>query len=120
MTRPAPVSMPPWADPADIEYAVMEFQRTGFHRPLNYYRSLQPFFDLGKAYKGVTIQQPAFFLTGDADGMYQLRPVHEAELKLIVPGLRGVHVLANVGHWVHREAPDVTNTRLLNFLNGLS
>ena len=120
MSRPAPMSMPPWADPADIDYAVEEFQRTGFHRPLNYYRSLQLFFDLGKAYKGVKIQQPAFFLAGGADGMYKLRPVDETELKTIVPGLRGVRVLADVGHWVHREAPGSTNALLLDFLHGLS
>ena len=49
MYRQAPVSVPPWADAADVEYAIMEFERTGFNRPLNYYRSLQAFFDLGKS-----------------------------------------------------------------------
>lgn len=119
MYRPAPVSTPPWADPADIDYAVKEFQRTGFHRPLNYYRSLQSFFDLGKAYKGAVIRQPAFFLAGDADGLSKLRPLDEAEFRQVVPGLCGVRVLADVGHWVHREAPEATNTLLLDFLNGL-
>ncbi len=119
MYRSAPVSVPPWADPADIAYAVAEFERTGFHRPLNYYRSLQSFFDLGKGYKGVTIRQPAFFLTGEADGVNKIRPVDEAELQQAVPGLRGVRVLPDVGHWAHREAPDVTNELLVTFLRGL-
>ena len=119
MYRQAPVSFPPWADPADIEYAITEFERTGFHRPLNYYRSLQAFFDLGKAYKGAVISQPAFFLTGDADGVNKIRPVDEAELRRTVPGLRGVRVLPNAGHWVHREVPEATNALLLKFLRGL-
>jgi len=119
MYRPAPVAIPPWADPADIDYAVAEFERTGFHRPLNYYRSLQHFFDLGKAYKGVAIRQPAFFLIGEADGVNKMRPVDEAALRQVTPGLRGVRVLPDVGHWVHREAPDVTNALLTAFLRGL-
>ena len=119
MSRPAPVNSPPWADPTDVALAVGEFQRTGFHRPLNYYRSLQAFFDLGKAYKGVAITQPSFFLTGEADGMGKLSPVDEKKLRQVIPGLRGVSVLEDVGHWVHREAPDATNTLLLDFLNGL-
>lgn len=97
-----------------------EFERTGFHRPLNYYRSPQAFFDLGKAYKGVPIRQPAFFLTGEADGVNKIRPVDEAALRQSIPGLRGVSVLPDVGHWVHREAPDVTNGLLLDFLAGLN
>jgi pimeloyl-ACP methyl ester carboxylesterase len=119
MYRPAPVGVPPWADPADFEYAVKEFERTGFHRPLNYYRSLQSFYDLGKAYKGVTIRQPSFFLTGDADGVNKIRPVDEAEMRNMAPGLRGIRVLSNVGHWAHREAPDETKALLLDFLRDL-
>ena len=119
MYREAPVSVPPWADPADIEYAIKEFERTGFHRPLNYYRSLDAFFEIGRAYKGVVLRQPSFFLTGDADGVNKIRPVIEAELRLIVPGLRGFRVLPNVGHWAHREAPSETNELLLDFLRGL-
>ncbi len=119
MSRPAPVSQPPWADRSDIEYAVTEFQRTGFHRALNYYRSLQPFFDLGKAYKGVRIHQPSFFVTGAADGVNKMRLPDEAELKLAVPGLRGFRVVDSVGHWVHREDPDTLNSLLLGFLRSL-
>ena len=119
MYREVPVSVPPWADPTDIDYAVKEFERTGFHRPLNYYRSLQAFFDLGKAYKGAVIRQPAFFLTGDADGVNKIRPMNEAEMRVTVPGLRGIRVLPNVGHWAHREAAEATNALLVDFLNGL-
>ena len=96
-----------------------EFERTGFHRPLNYYRSLQPFFDLGKAFAGVKIRQPAFFLSGEVDGVNKIRTFTEDEMRANVPGLRGMRVLPGVGHWVHREAPDATNALLVKFLNGL-
>ena len=97
---------PPWADPVDIEYAVKEFERTGFHRPLNYYRSLQSFYDLGKAFKVGVIRQPSFFLTGEADGVNKIRPVDEAEMRKTAPGLRGIRVMPNVVHRAHREASD--------------
>ena len=119
MYRPAPVSCPPWADPQDMAYAVAEFERTGFKRPLHYYYSLQPFSEMNMGFKGVTINQPSFFLVGEADGVNKMRPVDEAAMYRSIPGLRGVRVLHDVGHWVHREAPDATNQILLNFLNGL-
>lgn len=116
MWRPAPVAAPAWADPADIAYAVAEFQRTGFHRPLNSYRSLQLFSDVGKAFKGRTISQPCFFLTGEADGLAKVRAIDEAALRRDAPGLRSVEILPDVGHWPHREAPRVTNDLLVRFL----
>lgn len=119
MMRPAPVPIPPWADPSDVAYAVAEFERTGFHKPLSYYRALQSLFDLGKAYKGVTIRQPSFFLTGEDDGVNKMRPLDEAELRQNAPGLCGIRVLPDAGHWPHRERPDVTNAILLEFLQSL-
>ena len=119
MWRQSPVAIPPWADAEDIAYGVAEFERTGFHRPLNYYRSLQPFFDLGKAFKGVTVRQPAFFLSGEVDGVNKIRKFTEEQLREVVPGLRGMRELPGIGHWVHREAPDITNALLVDFLNGL-
>jgi pimeloyl-ACP methyl ester carboxylesterase len=88
----------------------------GSRRPFR--RSLQRFFDLGEAYKGVIIRQPAFCLTGEADGVNKIRPVDEVEMRRAVPELRGVRVLPDVGHWAHREAPDATITLLLDFLRG--
>jgi pimeloyl-ACP methyl ester carboxylesterase len=113
---PAPVPCPQWADPADIAYAVAEFERTGFHRPLNSYRSLQLFSDLGKAFEGVTVDQPSFFLGGAADGLAKVRAFDEATLRRDAPGLRGVAILPEVGHWPHREAAAATNELLVNFL----
>ena len=47
--------------------AVADFQRRGFHGPLNYYRAIQPFADMSGAFRGARVAQPSFFLTGAAD-----------------------------------------------------
>jgi pimeloyl-ACP methyl ester carboxylesterase len=116
MLRPAPVPVPSWADPSDVAYAIAEFQRTGFHRPLNYYRSVHPFARINKAFKGLQIHQPSLFLAGAADGLAHVRPFDEAALRRNVPGLRKMVVMPEVGHWPHREAPAATNELLVNFL----
>ena len=119
MLRPAPVRIPPWADTADIAFAVSEFGRTGFHAPLNYYRSIEPFFELTRAYSGLTIQQPSFYLVGEVDALNLMRPTSERELRSGLPGLRGFVELPGIGHWPNREAPDKFNAALLGFLGGL-
>ena len=117
--RPAPVAIPPWADPDDIAYAVQEFRRTGFRGALGYYRSIQPWFDLAAPYKGAVIRQPSFFLVGAVDGLNLLRRTTETELRVGLPGLRGFLELPGVGHWPHREAPNAFNAALLGFLGKL-
>ena len=61
---PPPV-LPTWIDPDDLAATVAEFQRTGFHGGLNWYRAIQPSFELTAPFKGAKIHQPAFFLRGD-------------------------------------------------------
>ncbi len=117
--RPAPASLPEWADPADVEETICEFTRTGFRGGLNYYRSLQLGFDLSAPFKGKLIDQPSFFLVGEADGLNQIVSPTTEELHKVLPGLRGHIRLPNVGHWPQREATAKTNAALLNFLKQL-
>lgn len=116
LTRPAPVAVPPWADPADVAYTVAEFARTGFHGPLNNYRMIQLFFDLSGAFAGAVIRQPSFFLMGLADGANETHRATTEELRQALPGLVGHVELEGVGHWVQQEAPAATNAALLGFL----
>ncbi len=117
LTRPSPVGVPGWADAGDVAAAVADFQRSGFHGPLNYYRAIQPFFDMAGAFAGATIRQPSFFLMGKADGLAKVRTVTEDSLRLSLPGLRGFLALDGVGHWPQLEATSVVNAALLGFLN---
>jgi len=119
MVRPVPIAIPPWADPEDVAFTVAEFQRTGFRGGLSYYRSIQPFFDTARAFSGLTIRQPSFYLVGEVDGLNQMRKTSEAQLRTGLPGLRGFVELPGVGHWPNREAPDKFNAALLGFLRGL-
>lgn len=119
MYRQAPVVVPPWADAEDVAYTVAEFQRTGFHGGLNYYRSIQAGFDLSAPFKGAIIRQPSFFIVGEADGLNKVRPSTEQGLRASLPGLRGFVSLPDIGHWPQREAPHAFNEALLGFLAGL-
>lgn len=119
MVRPAPVTIPPWADEQDTAYAVAEFERTGFEAPLNYYRSLQPFYDLSHALRGLVVRQPSYYLIGQLDALNIMRPTDEAGLRVGLPGLRGYQEVPGVGHWPNREAPETFDAALLEFLSGL-
>ena len=116
LTRPSPVGIPGWADADDVAAAIADFERTGFHGPLNYYRAIQPFSDMAGAFSGATIRQPSFFLTGNADGIGKMRAVTEDGLRRPLPGLRGFVALDGVGHWPQLEATAAVNDALLRFL----
>lgn len=117
--RPAPVAVPPWADAEDVAYTVSEFQRTGFHGGLNYYRAIQLGFDLCAPFKGALVRQPAFFLRGEADGLNALGGGTTEELQRVLPDLRGNLDVKGVGHWPQREAPHAVSNALLGFLSEL-
>lgn len=118
--RPGPVSLPSWAELDYVKHNVTEFQRTGFHGGLNYYRAAEPYFYLSAAFKGAKIMQPSFLIMGEADGLKQLYPLTEDQLRIGLPGLVGILELDNGGHWVQHEATDEASNQLLNFLHTVS
>lgn len=103
--------------PGRYDYAIAEFERSGFRRPLHSYRALHRFAGLGRAFAGMTIDQPSFFLMGAEDGLNHVREICEAELRRLAPGLKQFVILPEVGHWPHRAAADRTNDLLVTFLN---
>jgi pimeloyl-ACP methyl ester carboxylesterase len=114
--RPAPGPLPSWAERDYVDHNIAEFQRTGFHGGLNYYRAAEPYFDLAAAWKGAKITQPSFFMMGKADGLKELYPLTEEQLRVGLPGLRGSVELDNVGHWVQHEASVAVNEQLVKFV----
>jgi pimeloyl-ACP methyl ester carboxylesterase len=98
----------------------MEFQRTGFHGGLNYYRSAEPYFYLSAAWKGAKITQPSFYIAGKADGLKELYPLTADQLRVGLPGLLGSLELDNVGHWVQHEASEEVSDQLVKFLRTVS
>jgi len=117
--RPAPGPLPSlasWAEPDYVEHNVAEFQRTGFHGGLNYYRAAEPYFYLSAAFKGAKVTQPSFYMVGKADGLKELYPLTVDQLRVGLPGLVGTVELDNVGHWVQHEASAEVNDQLVKFL----
>jgi pimeloyl-ACP methyl ester carboxylesterase len=114
--RPAPGPLPSWAEPDYVAHNVAEFQRTGFHGGLNYYRGAEPYFDLSAAFKGAKVTQPSFFIWGKADGMRELYPLSVDQMRAGLPGLVGGLELDDVGHWVQHEASDLVSDQLVKFL----
>ncbi|MCR8560350.1 alpha/beta hydrolase [Mucilaginibacter sp. BJC16-A38] len=117
--RPAPVALPSWAEPDYVAYNIKEFQRTGFHGALNYYRAAEHYFNLSEQWKGAKITQPTFYITGKSDGLAILYPPFE-RLKVHVPGLIGNLEIENVGHWVHHEASAQVSEQIVKFLNAIN
>src|SRR5580700_5060144 len=114
--RPAPGPLPSWAESDYVNHNISEFQRTGFHGGLNYYRAAEPYFDLSAAFKGAKITQPSFFIWGKAEGMKELYPLTIDQMRAGLPGLVAGLELDNVGHWVQHEAHDVVSDQLVKFL----
>jgi pimeloyl-ACP methyl ester carboxylesterase len=114
--RPAPGPLPAWAEADYVAHNVAQFERTGFHGGLNYYRAFEPYFYLSGAYKGAKISQPSFYIEGKADGLNELYPLSDEQIHAGLPGLVGVVRLDNVGHWVQHEASAEVSNQLLKFL----
>jgi pimeloyl-ACP methyl ester carboxylesterase len=114
--RPVPGPLPSWAEPDYVDHNVAEFQRTGFHGGLNYYRAAEPYFYLSAAFKGAKISQPSFFIGGKADGLKELYPPTLEPMRAGLPGLVGALELDNVGHWVQHEASAEVSDQLVKFL----
>lgn len=114
--RRAPGPLPSWAPHDYVEHNIAEFQRTGFHGGLNYYRAAEPYFYLSAPFKGAKIAQPSFFIWGKADGLRELYPLSIDQMHAGLPGLVGGLELDNVGHWVQHEAAGVVKEQLVKFL----
>jgi len=114
--RPAPGPLPSWVGRDYVNYNIAEFQRTGFHGALNYYRAAEQYFHLSAAFKGAKVMQPSFFIWGKADGLKELYPLTLTQMRAGLPGLMGGLELDDVGHWVQHEAEDVVSEQLVKFL----
>jgi pimeloyl-ACP methyl ester carboxylesterase len=117
--RPAPGLLPPWAEQDYVTHNIAEFQRTGFHGALNYYRAAEAYFYLSGAWKGAKITQPSFYIAGKADGLGALYPPVE-KLRAGLPGLVGSLEIDHVGHWVQHEASAEVSDQLVKFLRNVS
>jgi pimeloyl-ACP methyl ester carboxylesterase len=113
-----PDPLPTWLTPADLDYYVGEFERSGFRGPLNRYRTSELDFVRQAEIANRRIEQPAAFIAGSLDPVLTFRPgIDLIELmREHVADLRLVRILDGAGHWTQQERPTEVNTALLEFL----
>ncbi len=118
--RKAPDRLPAWIERDYLAHNIAEFQRTGFHGALNYYRAVQPFFDLSSAYVGAKIPQRSYFMWGKSDGLIPIYHLTEAAMRDRAPALQGYVGIEGVGHWMQHEAAAQVNQHLIAFARSVS
>ncbi|MBW8815662.1 MAG: alpha/beta fold hydrolase [Caulobacterales bacterium] len=117
-----PDPFPAWLTPADLDYYVGEFERSGFRGPINRYRNHERDFEWLQGFKGRKIEQPSLLIGGDRDPAFNgFGRIADpgAMMRQHVTDLRGVHVLPGVGHWTQQERPAEVTGLLLDWLKGL-
>ncbi|MFI9387355.1 alpha/beta fold hydrolase [Kutzneria sp. NPDC052558] len=118
---PAAPPLPwPWLPAEEFAVYVDIFARTGFTGGLNWYRAADRIWREKLARPDEPVTVPTLYITGDRDPV-QLMLGESAvrAMRATVPGLRGVHVLPGIGHFVQMEATDEVNRLLLGFLRDL-
>jgi len=111
--------LPGWLTAAELEVTVQAFTRTGFAPALARYRSLdRDWADLA-ALDGAPVRQPSLFIGGTTDSTTTWMADVIAALPGTMTGLRGSHLVAGAGHWVHQERADAVNALLVDWLRGL-
>jgi pimeloyl-ACP methyl ester carboxylesterase len=118
---PDPDPFPAWLTPADLDYYVGEFVRSGFRGPLNRYRTSDLDFAQQAAVADKRIEQPTAFIAGSVDPVLRFLPGVDMVdmMRTRVSDLRLVRLIEGAGHWVQQERPAEVNAALIEFLKGL-
>ena len=118
---PDPEPFPAWLTPADLDYYVGEFQRSGFRGPLNRYRTSELDFAQQAAIADRRIEQPAAFIAGSLEPVLRFLPgVDMIEMmRTRVTNLRLVKLIEGAGHWVQQERPAEVNAARATFLSAI-
>ena len=109
-----PSPLPDWISPAEFEFYVSEFSRTGFTGALNWYRNYDRNWESTPQLADARIGVPALFIGGTADPI--LPTMNPARAGEVVAGPYTVEMIDGAGHWVQQERPDEVNRILLGFL----
>jgi pimeloyl-ACP methyl ester carboxylesterase len=115
----------PWLSEEDLDFLVEEYMRTGpetaFIGGLNSYRAMDLNWEHDRDYGRRHVEQPALFICGEKDPVLQIiTPKTLETMPSRVPGLRGIELIADAGHFVQQEQPETVNRHLLGFLRSLS
>ena len=116
-----PQPFPGWLSEADLDHYTAEFEGSGLRGPLNRYRNWERDWAWQQAWRGRTIDQPAFFIAGDRDLAFNMLggPDPIRLMRAQVLDLQGAHVLPGCGHWTQQERPAEVNALLVPWLKAL-
>ena len=110
-----------WLSQEEFDYYVREYERTGPETAciggLNSYRVADRNWEIGAKYADANIEIPCQFISGELDVVLQMiDPAALHIMKQRCPGLRGIEIIPEAGHFVQMEQPEKTNKALLDFL----
>lgn len=117
-----PKDFPAWMTPADLDYYVGEFEKSGFFGPISRYRNHERDFAWLQQFQGRTLDQPSLLIGGDRDPAFSgFGRIADpgAEMRKHATKLSAVHVLPGCGHWTQQERPAEVNAILIPWLKGL-
>ncbi|ACU96887.1 alpha/beta fold hydrolase [Saccharomonospora viridis] len=115
----SPETLPEWLA-RDLDFYVAEYERTGLHHALNWYRCMDLDWELLAPYEGRPIEVPAMFIGSDLDVATLWGAEAIANFPTTVPRLTETVILERCGHWITREAPVATGEAIVRFLRTLS
>lgn len=117
----APATLPSWITEADIDFYGDQFKRSGFRGPLNYYRNIDRNWEITGALSGLQVSVPALYIAGDRDFVAAFPGTEQllVNMKVLVPGLRGIRMLPGCGHWTQQERPNEVSVALVEFIRAL-
>ena len=112
-------TFPDWFTQSDLDYLVSQFELSGKRGPYNRYRAQNLDWHELAHLDGATIQQPAFFITGEFDPVSKFVPLSTSFVEHVKKNYENLLIsreLPNVGHWTAEEAPQEVNATIIEFL----
>ncbi len=114
-----PATLPAWLSEADVDFSVAELSRNGIRGGLNWYRNINALPTVLAPFAGATIRVPSLYLAGEHDLIAGNTEDALTGMRVALPNLRRLELLAGAGHWVHQERADDVNDVLVGFLQSL-
>jgi pimeloyl-ACP methyl ester carboxylesterase len=114
----APKGLPSWLTQADLDYYVAEFKAAGFRGGINYYRNFHRNWETTPQLTGAKVNAPVLFIAGEKDVVIRGASADALtnSMKNASPGLRGVKLFPDAGHWIQQERPQEVNEAIIDFL----
>nr|XP_032657597.1 bifunctional epoxide hydrolase 2-like [Chelonoidis abingdonii] len=98
---------------ADLQYFIQQFKKSGFRRPLNWYRNMRANWQWSLSAKDRKILVPALMVTAGKD--FVLHPNLSKGMEEWIPQLTRGHI-EECGHWTPMESPAALNRILIKWL----